>query len=461
MNLHEEVKMLSEMKDYFHEGDTKEITFRIEQLKKLKRIIIENQDRIVDAHREDLGRHEYETYGAEIGTVLSSIAYTVKHLKKWSKKKKVRTPLHQFGAKSYIHPEPYGVVLIIGPYNYPFSLLIEPMIGAIAAGNCIVVKPSEQTPAVTQVVYELLTENFRPDYIRVVEGEKEVTSRLIHSQFDYIFFTGSVPIGKIVMEAASKNLVPVTLELGGKSPCIIDKTANIKVSAERVVWGKFFNTGQTCVAPDYLVIHELIKDAFVKEIENTIRRFYGNDISKSKDYGRIVNERHTDRLISVVLKDNEKVVFGGNYNLKDKYIEPTLIDNVTWEDECMKDEIFGPLLPMMTFNDIDEVIQMINNKPKPLALYIFTKDREIQSRVISETSSGGCCVNDTVSHVASHYLPFGGVGNSGMGAYHGKESFRTFSHMKSILKKSTAIRMSLVFPPYTESKLNMVKKILK
>lgn len=453
--------MLKDLKNYYYKGETRNLSFRIDQLKKLKRIIIENQDALIKAHREDLGRHEFETYAAEIGSVLVSISYTIKHLKKWTKIKRVKTPIHQFGSKSYIIPEPYGVVLVIAPFNYPFNLVIEPMLGAIAAGNCVVVKPSEQTPNVTRIVREMLTKNFDNNYIRVVEGDKEVITRLINSPFDYIFFTGSVKVGKIIMQAASKNLVPVTLELGGKSPCIVDKTANIKVAAERIAWGKFFNAGQTCIAPDYLVIHSSIKEQFINEFKNTITRFYSEKIEGSKDFARIVSEKHTNRLISIIEKDRSKIIFGGNYNLNNKYIEPTIIDNVSWEDECMQDELFGPIMPIMSYDDINSVIKMVNDRPKPLALYIFSNDKSTQKKVLSETSSGGCCVNDTVSHFSTHYLPFGGVGNSGIGAYHGKKSFETFSHMKGVLNKSPRIRMSMIFPPYTESNLNMIKKILK
>ncbi len=461
LNLYEEIKMLKMMKSYYYSGDTRTVEFRIEQLKKLKQLIIEHQDEITEAHRIDLGRHELETYAAEIGSVLSSISFIVKHLKKWMREKKVKTPIHQFGAKSYIKPEPYGVVLVIAPFNYPFNLCIEPMIGAIAAGNCVVLKPSEQTPTVAKIINKLITENFSKEYIQVIEGGRENITRLIHSPFDYIFFTGSVPVGKVIMEAASKNLIPVTLELGGKSPCIVDEDANIKVAAERIVWGKFFNAGQTCIAPDYLVVHKSIKDVFEDELKKTITRFYGKEISKSKDFGRIVNERHTQRLATIIEKDKGKIVFGGRYDIVERYIEPTMIDGVVWEDESMKDEIFGPILPIMSFRDIHKVITMINERPKPLALYVFTEDQSVQNKVLENTSSGGSCINDTISHFSSHYLPFGGVGGAGMGAYHGETSFTTFSHMKSVLKKSTKIRMKMIFPPYSDSSLKMIKGTMK
>lgn len=461
VNLYESKRVLKEMKEYYYTGQTRSLSFRIEQLKKLKEIIYENQEEIIQALESDLGRHENESYAAEIGSTLNSISFTIKNLKKWSKIKKVKTPLTQFGSKSYIKPEPYGIALIIGPFNFPFNLCIEPMAGAMAAGNCVVVKPSEQTPSVSKLINHLLSKNFSNNYIRVVEGGEEVISSLINTPFDYIFFTGSVSVGRIVMAAASKNLVPVTLELGGKSPCIIHSDANIKVAAERVALGKFFNAGQICIAPDYLIVHESVRYQFIEELKDTIRRFYGDDVSKSKDFARIVNERHTDRLISILKKDKDKIVFGGGYNLGKKYIEPTLIDDVTWEDASMEEEVFGPILPIMSFTTIEGVTEMLNEHPKPLALYIFTENRSIQEKVLEETSSGGACVNDTVSHFTNHHLPFGGVGSSGIGGYHGEESFKTFSHMKSILNKSTAVRIRLLFPPYTPQKLNMIKKVLK
>ncbi|WP_190616170.1 aldehyde dehydrogenase family protein [Tepiditoga spiralis] len=453
--------MLLEMKEYFFIGKTKDVNFRIEQLKKLKKSIIKYTDEIIVALEKDLGRHKYETYAAEIGTVLKSINYSIKNIKKWSKVKKVKTPLHLFSAKSYINPEPYGVVLIIGPFNYPFNLLIEPMIGAITAGNTVVIKPSEDTPNVSKVINKIISENYDFNYIRVVEGEKEIVSNLINMKFDFIFFTGSVKVGKIIMEAASKNLTPVTLELGGKSPCIVDKTANIKVSAKRIAWGKCFNAGQTCVAPDYLIIHKSVKEQFIKEFKQAISNFYGHEIEKSKDYARIINEKQMNRLIKIIEEDKSKVIFGGEYNLKEKYISPTLLNNVNWNDASMKDEIFGPLLPILEYENIEDVSKIINERPKPLAVYIFSESKNNQKYIIENTSSGGFGINETVSHFTSHYMPFGGVGNSGLGSYHGEASFRQFSHFKSILNKSTKINLNVQFPPYTEKKFKLVKKILK
>lgn len=453
--------ILQEMKAYYYTGETKDILFRINQLTKLKKIIAFHEDDIINALKADLKRSEFESYISEIGVILSSITFTINNLKKWSKVKKVKTPITQFKSRSYIKQEPYGVVLIISPFNFPFNLCIEPLIGAIAAGNCAVIKPSEETPNVSKVIQEMFNENFLKKYIQVIQGGKEVITTLIHSKFDYIFFTGSVNVGKVVMKAASENLIPVTLELGGKSPCIVNSDANLKTAAERIVWGKFFNAGQICISPDYLLVHESIKDELIVELKEVIKKFYGNDIYISKDFARIINKKHTKRLIDIIEGDKEKIVFGGNYNLEEQYIEPTLIDNVSWDDKCMEDEIFGPILPILSFDNISYAIEMINEKPKPLALYMFAEREDIENKVIEETSSGGVCINDVVNHYSNHYLPFGGVGNSGMGNYHGEESFKTFSHMKSVLNKSTKINNTLIFPPYSLSKLHAIKKILK
>ncbi len=453
--------MISDMKTYFYQGETKDINFRIEQLRKLNKMIVAKESAIINALNKDLGRHPYESYTAEIGTVLTSIRYHIKNMKQFTRIKKVKTPIHQLGAKSYIQPEPYGVVLVIGPYNYPFNLLIEPLIGAISAGNCIVLKPSEQTPHITKCIYEMFSETFDKNYIRIIEGEKDVTSALIHAPFDYIFFTGSVNVGRIVMAAASKNLVPVTLELGGKSPCIIDQKANIKVAAKRIAWGKFFNAGQTCIAPDYALVHESVKASFIDALKQTIIEFYGTEMMKSKDFARIVNDRHTKRLATIIDQDKHKIILGGQYDITEHFIAPTLMDDVTWDDASMEDELFGPILPIMTYHNLDEAIHNINQRPKPLALYIFTEDKEVQKKVIRSTSSGGSCINDTISHFATHHMPFGGVGQSGMGAYHGFDSFKTFTHYKSILNKSTKFKLNFLFPPYDEKKLKSAKIVLK
>ncbi len=461
LNVSEELMLLQRMKDYYQRGNTKPLAFRMEQLKTLQTLIKTHEAEIIEAHRLDLGRHAFETYAAEIGSVLSSISFAMKHLKQWMKTRKVKTPKYQVGSTSFVIPEPYGVALVIGAFNYPFHLCIEPLIGAISAGNCAVLKPSEQAPNVSKLIKALMVKGFPEEYIKVVEGDKEVITRLIHSPFDYIFFTGSIPVGKVIMEAAGKNLIPVTLELGGKSPCIVDEDANIGVAAERIVWGKFFNVGQTCIAPDYVLVHESIKKTFAESIKQKISDFYGKDILASKDYGRIINERHTSRLIQIINHDRKKIIFGGSFDVSKRYIEPTIMDEVTWEDQVMQDEIFGPILPLMTYHSIDQAIQMINQRPKPLALYAFTENKTIQKKILDRTSAGGCCINDTISHLSNHHLPFGGVGHSGMGAYHGKYSFETFSHMKGVLRKSTKIRMKMIFPPYRDSALKLLRKLLK
>ncbi|KXG76444.1 aldehyde dehydrogenase [Thermotalea metallivorans] len=451
-------EILKEHKTYFDTGKTKDLSFRMEQLKKLKRAIQAYESRLLDALYKDLRKPAFEAYATEVGYVLDSIGYTLKHFKSWAKVKRVATPIIHLGAQSYIYPEPYGTVLIIAPWNYPFQLLIEPLIGAIAAGNCAVLKPSEYTPHVAQVMESMIKECFDERYIRMVSGEKEMTAALIHGAFDYIFFTGSVPVGKIVMEAAAKNLVPVTLELGGKSPCIVDKEAHIAVAAKRIAWGKFLNAGQTCVAPDYLIVHREIKKIFIPKLIEAIKKFYGDDPAQSQDYCRIVSNKHMERLIG--LMDREKIIYGGAYDLEDLYIAPTVMDNVTWDDPIMADEIFGPLLPVLEYEDLDQVIHRINGRPKPLALYVFSENKTVQKEIIRRVSFGGGCINDTLSHVASPYIPFGGVGPSGMGAYHGKSSFDTFSHKKSVMKRTTKFSIPLAFPPYKD-KMKLLKKWMK
>lgn len=452
--------MLKEHKKFFYAGETRSIDYRIAALKRLKNVIKKYEKDIINALYRDLGKSEFEAYGTEIGFVLDSIGNFTKHLKSWARTKKVRTPIHQFKSKGYIIYEPYGTVLIIGPFNYPFQLLIEPLIGAIAAGNCAVLKPSESTPTVSAVVKKIIEETFEETYIRVIEGEKDTTSALINSAFDYIFFTGSVPVGRIVMTAAAKNLVPVTLELGGKSPVIVDRTANLDLSAKRILWGKLINAGQTCIAPDYILVHKEVKDSFIEKLKTLVISFYGEDASKSSDYGRIVNNRQFERLDSMIQQDKDKIIYGGYTNASTLYIEPTILDKVNWQDSVMQDEIFGPIMPILEYDDLETAIGMINDRPKPLSLYVFTEDKKVESEVLSRISFGGGCVNDTISHVASSYMPFGGVGNSGMGSYHGKDSFETFSHRKSILKKSTSIAIKLIFPPYG-NRAKLIRKILK
>ncbi|MDT0123158.1 aldehyde dehydrogenase [Paenibacillus sp. RRE4] len=458
---HEEVQVILErQRTFFRSGATRQAGMRIERLSRLKQAIQKYETELTQALYQDLGKSEFESYTTEIGFMLDSITHTMRKIKKWVKPVKVRTQVALIGSKSYILPEPYGAVLIIGPFNYPFQLLIEPLVGAIAAGNTAVLKASENTPAVSAVVKKLIGEVFEPEYVQVVEGAKDTTTALIHASFDYIFFTGSVPVGKIVMEAAAKNLVPVTLELGGKSPVIVDEQADIQVAAERIIWGKLLNTGQTCIAPDYLLVHERVKKPLIDAMKATIVNFFGTDIQRNKDYGRIVNKSHFKRLTALIERDRDQVIYGGKFDEEDRFIEPTLIDAESWNAATMEDEIFGPILPIISYGHLDEAISNIVKRPKPLALYLFTSDPAVQNKVLNEVSFGGGCINDTITHVANPRLPFGGVGHSGIGSYHGRYSFETFSHMKSVLKKSTKLNPHMLYPPYN-NKLNLIKRLLK
>jgi len=453
-------QLIQEHRQFFHHDHTRSLQFRLKQLEKLKNSIQKYESQVLSALYQDLHKSEFEAYAAEVGFAFNSINFIMKYLKQWMKPQKVKTPIHFAPSKSYIIKEPYGTVLIIGPFNYPFQSLIEPLIGAIAAGNCVVLKPSENAPNVSAVMNKIISETFDKQYIRVIEGGREITSLLIHAPFDHIFFTGSVQVGKIVMEAAAKNLVPVTLELGGKGPAIVDETANLDIAAKRIIWGKFINAGQSCIAPDYVIAHKSIKVKLISKMKEIITNFYGSDVLKSNDYGRIVNERQFDRLLSILEQDKNYIVFGGNSSRSHLYIEPTLLEVKSWDDAAMQEEIFGPILPIMDYNDLDEVIHTINTHPKPLALYVFTENKNVEKQVLGRISFGGGCVNDTMSHMANLHLPFGGVGTAGFGSYHGKHSFDAFTHRKSILKKSSRIDLGFLFPPY-RNKINILRKIFK
>ncbi|CAH1199575.1 aldehyde dehydrogenase [Paenibacillus sp. JJ-223] len=456
-----EVEEILELQQQFYRsGSTRSPEARIERLIWLKDAIRKYEKPLTEALYQDLGKSEFESYTTEIGFMLDSISHTIRNVKRWAKPKKVKTQLALIGSKSYIIPEPYGSVLIIGPFNYPFQLLIEPLVGAVAAGNTAVLKASEHTPAVSAVVRDIITSVFEPGYVQVIEGAKDTTTALIQAKFDYIFFTGSVPVGKIVMEAAAKNLIPVTLELGGKSPVIVDEHADLKVAAQRIMWGKLLNTGQTCIAPDYLLVHERVKQTLIEEMKAAVHSFYGSDVRHNRDYGRIVNEAHFKRLSHLIERDKAHLIFGGQTDEADRFISPTLLDVESWEAASMEDEIFGPILPIISYHDIDEAIAGILKLPKPLALYLFTSDKQVQEKVLQEVSFGGGCINDTITHVANPRLPFGGVGNSGIGGYHGRYSFETFSHVKSILRKSTRLNLPILYPPYA-GKLQTIKRLLK
>ncbi|TDM16619.1 aldehyde dehydrogenase [Macrococcoides canis] len=448
------------VRDFFQTQATKDIKFRKKYLKALKKSIKKHESDILDALKSDLGKNKVEAYATEIGFVIKELSYIIKELKNWAKTKSVTTPMVQFPAKSFIKYEPYGTVLIIGPFNYPFQLVMSPLIGALAAGNCAVVKPSEMTPQTSMVVQEILEEVFPENYVKVIQGEKEVTSQLLDERFDYIFFTGSTKVGQIVYEKASKHLTPVTLELGGKSPAIIDDTANLKVAAERVAFGKFMNAGQTCVAPDYILIDNKVKMKFVKALQSTIQEFYGTQTEQSEDFGRIVNDNHFNRLVNIIEDSGQQVIFGGESNADELFVAPTIILDPKLSDSVMQQEIFGPILPIIGYDMFNEVYDIVEQYEKPLALYLFTEDSDQITAVFNRLSFGGGCVNDTILHLANPNLPFGGVGHSGIGSYHGKYSFELFSHEKSYITKSTKLESGLLFPPY-KGKFKYVKQLFK
>ncbi|MEO1591356.1 MAG: aldehyde dehydrogenase [Cyanobacteria bacterium J06632_22] len=448
-------EVLAAQRAYFVTGATKPVAFRLAQLQRLKAAILARQTEIVAAARADLGRPEFEGY-FELN-ILDELGYLLKHLKRWTQPRKVQVPLTQLPGTAWIQPDPLGVVLIIGPWNYPFQLVISPLMGAIAAGNCAIIKPSELAPATSRVVADLIRETFEPHHVAVLEGGVEASQALLAEKFDHIFFTGGTRIGQIVMEAAAKQLTPVTLELGGKSPCIIDKDVNLAVAAKRIAWGKYLNMGQSCVAPDYLLVHEDIKQPLLTEFQQVLTEFFGDDPARSPDLARVVNDRQFDRLTGLLA--GETATIGGETDRDSRYIAPTVLGDVSWDAPIMQDEIFGPILPVLTYRDMGDAIAQINARPKPLALYIFSNDKVIQDRVLSETSSGGVCINDVFLHLAIWGLPFGGVGNSGIGAYHGKASFDTFSHQKSVLRKPFWFDLAWRYAPYA-NKLGFFKKVI-
>ncbi len=452
--------MITEQRQFYFSRATKSVKFRKEQLKKLKKSILKYEKEILNALYLDLRKSEFEAYATEIGIVLDSISYMVKHVEEWMEPEAVKTPIQYQMGKSFIVREPYGVTLIIGPFNYPFQLVMEPLVGAIVGGNTAIVKPSETSVHTAAIIKKVIEETFHPSYIRVVEGEKDEVTALIHASFDYIFFTGSVAVGKVVAKAAAERLTPIALELGGKSPAIVDQTANLEVAAKRIVWGKFTNTGQTCVAPDYLLVHKDVYDRFMKILKETIRSFYGKNPLKSPDYGRIVNLRQFDRLQQIIKEERDAITFGGRIDRDDLYIEPTIIEYVKWTSPSMQEELFGPILPVMMYSDLPLAIHQIRQLPKPLAAYFFSEHEKATQYFLEELPFGGGCINDTITHVGNLHLPFGGVGPSGVKAYHGKASFENFTHAKSILKKSSKLETNVLFPPYNQ-KVKIVRSIMK
>lgn len=436
--------IFDKQKEYFNSQATRSVDFRLKALYLLKSAIKEQQQQIVAALRADLNKSEFDAFSTEIGILLEEISFVTKRLQKWAKPYKVKTALTHFGTKGYRYPEPYGSVLIIAPWNYPFQLAISPLIGAIAAGNCAVIKPSELTPKTSAVIASIITSIFSADYVAVVEGAIQTSTSLLALPFDYIFFTGSVGVGKVVMEAAAKHLTPLTLELGGKSPCIVHSDSDLRLAAKRIAWGKFLNAGQTCIAPDYVYVHQSVQDAFVSYLKEAIYALYTDNAITNMDFVRIVSKRYFDRLIGFL--DDGDIIEGGKYDADKLIIQPTLLTNVTWQDSVMEDEIFGPILPIFSYSSIDDVIHVVQSKPHPLALYLFATDNKIINKVIGEVEFGGGCVNDVIYHIATPYLPFGGKGSSGIGSYHGKASFDTFTHYKSVLKQTNYLDIPFRYP---------------
>lgn len=450
--------LFQKQKAFFRSGKTREMDFRRESLKKLREAIQSREADIMAALKQDLNKSEQEAFVTEIGYLVQEISFVTKHMKFWARPQKVKTALTHVGSSGYIYPEPYGASLIIAPWNYPFMLALSPLIGAVAAGNCVVLKPSELTPHVSSLLAGLIADTFDPDHVTVVEGSADTSTELLKQPFDKIFFTGSPGVGRIVMEAAAKHLTPVTLELGGKSPAIVDQDADLSLAAKRIAWGKWLNAGQTCVAPDYLWVHEEIKEGLIQQIQKAIRQFYGEDPLQNPDYTRIVNERHFQRLTAYLQEGT--AILGGETDPEHLKIAPTLLDGVTWEESVMKDEIFGPILPVLTFQDLSQVVERVTARPKPLALYYFSKDRGKQEEILRSISFGGGCINDTIMHLATPYLPFGGVGNSGIGNYHGKHSFDCFSHQKSVLKQTDKFDLPFRYPS-SKNGLRVLRRIMK
>jgi aldehyde dehydrogenase (NAD+) len=444
---------------FFSSGQTREVGFRLKALKTLKDAIFQSETELISALDQDLRKPALESYTSELGLVINEINYALKNLQKWTRPRKVPANLLTFPAKSYLLKEPYGIVLIIAPWNYPVQLALSPLVGAIAAGNCLILKPSELAPATTAVLAKMLSAAFAPDYMKVITGDAATSQCLLKQRFDKIFFTGSPRIGKSVMEQAARHLTPVTLELGGKSPCIVDQNVDLEVAAKRIVWGKFFNAGQTCVAPDYLLVHQEMKTPLCQALQKWITHFFGADPATSPDLAKIINIRHFDRL-TAYLKDAQ-IISGGRWDAERLYIEPTLIEATDWEAPVMQEEIFGPILPVITYANPEEVINLISRHPDPLACYIFSRDRQLVKRLLTSIPFGGGCVNDTLTHLLNHNLPFGGRGASGSGNYHGKYSFETFSHTKAVVKAGWHFDLPMKYPPYRGNHRLLRKFLLK
>ena len=455
MNIKE---IYTKQQNFFNSNETKNVNFRIEQLKKFKKVLKENEDLLYQAIYDDFGKSEFETYVSELSLLYHEINNFIKNIKQWSKRKKVSTGLVNFPAKSYVIPEPLGTTLIIGAWNYPYQISLVPAITSLAAGNTVILKPSELPSKTSEIMAKVINDNFPTNYFCVVEGGVKETTELLEYRFDKIFFTGSIPVGKIIYQAAAKHLTPVTLELGGKSPTFVLADTDIKMTAKRIVWAKFLNAGQTCVAPDYVLVEKSIEEKFLKALKTEIEQYPTDSKHQKENYLKIINTNNFDRLTKLI--DNDKICYGGNTNRENRFISPTILKNISFEDEIMKDEIFGPILPVLSFTDLNEAIKIVKERPKPLSCYIYSKNRKTIDKLLTEISFGGGAVNDSLMHLSNSNLPFGGVGLSGIGSYHGKAGFDTFSHHKGILDKAFWLEPTIKYAPYSKKKLKIIKWLL-
>ncbi len=458
-NFSEIARVIAAQRVFFMTHATKDVDFRIESLLKLKKAISRHSKQLCDALKKDLNKNAFEALSTETGWAHREIGATVKNIRKWARPTRIRTDLFNFPGRSFVYHEPLGVSLIISPWNYPFNLLISPLISCIAAGNCAVLKPANYSTHTSEAIREMITEAFDENYISIFKGGRDVIQELLTHRFDMIFFTGSPSLGKIVMEKASRNLTPVVLELGGKNPCIVENDADVKIAAKRLCYGKFLNASQSCIAPDYVLVNKSIKAELIENIKSCIKSFFGEFPQSSPDFGRIINDAQFERVAALMKCGN--VVFGGGTDRKDRYIAPTILDNVKPADPVMQEEIFGPILPIMEYGNLDEAIAYVNSKEKPLALYFFSSSRTKQDKILKLTSSGGGCINDTFVHIANLHAPFGGVGYSGMGSYHGIHGFNAFSHHRSILVKPTWIDIPARYAPYQDWKVRLVERIFR
>nr|WP_297788851.1 aldehyde dehydrogenase [uncultured Allomuricauda sp.] len=449
-------QLVAAQNDFFATQNTKDVAFRKKYLKKLQQEILDQEDAICDALYADFKKPKFESLATETQLVLAELKHAIKNVKNWSEPNSVGASLLNFPSKEWIQPEPYGKVLIVSPWNYPFMLTISPLIGALAAGNTAILKPSEFSPNTSKIISQIIRKVFPPEYVTVVEGGVEASTELLAEKWEYIFFTGSTRVGKIIYQKAAEHLTPVTLELSGKNPCIVDKTASISLAAKRIAWGKLINAGQTCIAPDYVLVHKSVKTALVEGIQECISQFYGENVEASNDFARITTSKHYEEL-KAMLKD-QNLLFGGNYTDKDQYLEPTLVNEPKLDSTVMQGEVFGPILPIISYEDENELDGYISRYPNSLAFYVFSNNKRFQKRMMTKYSFGGGTINDTVVHISNKELPFGGVGQSGIGGYHGKHSFDLFSHQKSIVKRGTWIDIPLRYAPYNIS-LKLIRKI--